>query len=62
MMISMTLIMNTYEERKGKIKKADSDNTSASEIRNWKKAWVDHSDDAPTKWMTSTPNRPSQVV
>lgn len=35
-----------YEERKGKIKRADSDNHKRREIKNWKKAWVDHSDDA----------------
>ena len=35
-----------YEERKGKIKKVDSEHHKRREILNWKKAWVEHSDEA----------------
>jgi hypothetical protein len=35
-----------YEEKKGRIKRVDSDQHKRREIRNWSKAWNDLSDDA----------------
>jgi hypothetical protein len=34
-----------YEERKGKIKKVDSDHRPRRETRNWKKVWSERADD-----------------
>jgi hypothetical protein len=35
-----------YEEKKGRIKRVDSDQHKRREIRNWSKAWNDHTGDA----------------
>ena len=35
-----------YEERKGKIRRPDSENHKRREIRNWKKVWSDHENEA----------------
>lgn len=34
-----------YEERKGKIKKVRTDVRPKREIKNWKKAWSEHTND-----------------
>lgn len=34
-----------YEERKGKIKRVSSEHRPRREIKNWEKAWRDHTDD-----------------
>ena len=35
-----------YEEKKGRIRQPDSENHKRREIRNWKKAWSEHTYDA----------------
>lgn len=34
-----------YEERKGKIKRVSSEHRPRREIKNWEKAWRDHTED-----------------
>jgi hypothetical protein len=34
-----------YEEKKGRIRKVDSENHKRREIKNWKKAWSEHPED-----------------
>lgn len=34
-----------YEERKGKIKKVSSEHMPRRQVKNWKKAWSEHTDD-----------------
>jgi len=35
----------SYEERKGKIKRVSSEHRPRRQVQNWRKAWSEHTDD-----------------